>query len=145
MASGSNAVSFRLCGLTVRLPGSRTSLILWGLAVMTVVCGSLLPSGTLHKLQYDRLHLNDKLVHGAGYCVLALIPVTLLEFLGLGLALAASMIPMGICLEFAQRLIPGRSFELGDMVANTTGVLVGVAMAISFRRVLRLHAVPSAR
>jgi VanZ family protein len=37
------------------------------------------------------------------------------------------MIALGAALELAQKLVPGRSFEWGDMLANTAGVLTGMA------------------
>jgi VanZ family protein len=50
-----------------------------------------------------------------------------------GLVCAAAAVPLGVALEFAQRLVPGRSFEVGDMVANTLGVCAGLALAALLR------------
>jgi VanZ family protein len=96
----------------------------------------------LHRWHYDQVAPNDKLVHFMGYTVLAILPVAFLELLAMGIALAASMIPLGIGLEFAQRLVPGRSFEIGDMVADSLGVIAGMILALSLRRMLRLPASP---
>lgn len=112
----------------------------WLLAVVVVCVGSVLPASTLHNLHYDRLAPNDKLVHFLGYTTLALIPVVLLEVAGLGVALAASMIPLGIVLEFLQRLIPGRGFEAADMVANACGVATGIVAALVLRRIVSSRA-----
>jgi glycopeptide antibiotics resistance protein len=38
-----------------------------------------------------------------------------------------------VALEFAQRLVPGRSFEVGDMIANTLGVCAGLVVAALLR------------
>jgi glycopeptide antibiotics resistance protein len=38
-----------------------------------------------------------------------------------------------VALEFAQRLVPGRSFEVGDMITNTLGVCAGLALAALLR------------
>ena len=135
--------SIRLLGVTFRIPPSRTAILLWSIAVTAVVTGSLLPASALHRMHYDGIAPNDKVIHFLGYTILALIPVALLELLSLGLALAASMIPMGICLEFLQKLVPGRSFEIGDMIANSTGVILGILIALSVRRVLRRRTVPA--
>jgi VanZ family protein len=142
--AANEARSIELLGLTVHLPPSRTALLLWSIAVTAVVTGSLLPASALHRMHYDGLAPNDKVIHFLGYTILALIPVALLELLSIGLVLATSMIPMGICLEFLQKLVPGRSFEIGDMVANSTGVILGILIALSFRRVLRRRTVPAA-
>jgi VanZ family protein len=42
---------------------------------------------------------------------------------------------MGIALEFAQRWLGYRSFEVADMVANTVGVALG--LSITMIRILR--------
>ncbi len=113
-------------------------LTLWIIAVIIVVWGSLLPSNTLQRWHYDQVAPNDKLVHFMCYTVLAILPVAFLELVTLGIALAAGMIPLGVGLEFAQRLVPGRSFEVGDMVADSLGVLAGIAVALSARRIMKL-------
>jgi VanZ family protein len=38
-----------------------------------------------------------------------------------------------VALEFAQRLVPSRSFEIADMVTNALGVLSGIALALAGR------------
>lgn len=115
----------------------------WAVAVTTVVVGSLLPSATLMRLHYDSIAANDKVVHFMGYTVLAIVPVAFVELAGMGIALAATMIPMGVLLEFLQRLVPGRSFEIGDMVANSLGVIAGTLVALCIRSALkRLAVVP---
>ncbi len=78
-----------------------------------------------------------------GYTVLAILPVAFLELLGLGIMLAMSMIPMGVLLEYLQRLVPGRSFEVGDMVADSLGVVAGMVLALWIRHLLkRLRVAP---
>lgn len=117
--------------------------MLWAVAIATVVIGSLLPSATLTRLHYNAIAPNDKIVHFMGYTVLAVMPVAFLELVGMGIALAASMIPMGVLLEFLQRLVPGRSFEIGDMIANSLGVIAGTMLALWIRAALkRLAIVP---
>jgi VanZ family protein len=123
---------------TVRLPSRRVALALWLAAVAAVVCGSLLPGSAFRHIP----SFNDKLVHFLGYTVLALIPVALLELPVVGMALAAGMIPMGISIEFLQRLVPGRSFEIADMLANSLGVLTGILAATMLRRLI-LRPVPA--
>jgi len=124
-----------------RIPKRRTILILWAVAVALVVIGSLLPGPALTRIRFNAVAPNDKLVHFMGYTVLALLPVAFLELVGTGLTLAVSMIPMGVLLEFLQKLVPGRSFEVGDMVANSLGVATGIMVALWLRAVLKRFAV----
>ena len=123
--------------MVYRLPRTRAVLILWALAVAFVVVGSLLPGPVLTRIHFSAVAPNDKVVHFVGYTVLALFPVAFLELLGMGLALAASMVPMGILLEFLQKLVPGRSFEIGDMLANSFGVATGIVLAMWLRTILK--------
>jgi VanZ family protein len=49
---------------------------------------------------------------------------------------ALSMILLGVALEFGQKLVPGRAFEIRDMFINGFGVLTGIAIGILSRRIL---------
>ncbi len=49
------------------------------------------------------------------------------------LAYAAGFIGMGIALEFVQRALGYRSFEVADMIADGLGVLAGWAVALALR------------
>ena len=51
------------------------------------------------------------------------------------IAYAAGFIAMGVGLEFVQRWLGYRSFELLDMAANTIGVLLGLALALAMSRI----------
>lgn len=78
------------------------------------------------------VRLSDKEMHFAAYLLLATIPALGFEFRR-GIPSVLSMILLGVLLEFAQRLIPGRNFEIADMVANTLGVLAGLALALAIK------------
>lgn len=71
---------------------------------------------------------SDKLWHWAGYLLLALPIPFLVGGRTRVWAAGAVLVAYGIALEFAQEFVPGRSFEVADMVANSAGVLSG-AMA----------------
>ncbi|MDZ7638901.1 MAG: VanZ family protein [Bryobacterales bacterium] len=76
---------------------------------------------------------SDKLWHLGGYLALAL-PIPFIwgsrrRVLAVGLLLAL----YGVGLEFAQEYVPGRSFELSDMFANSAGVVCGIALAVWLR------------
>lgn len=103
--------------------GRRLLVLVWlmGLAIATYF--SLLPGSRLGTMPGS-----DKLWHGFGYLLLA-VPIPILSArrgwlvsAGMGLAL------YGIALEFGQELVPGRSYEVADMIANSAGVLSGVVM-----------------
>jgi VanZ family protein len=46
------------------------------------------------------------------------------------------MILLGVALEFGQKLVPGRAFEIRDMFINGAGVLTGFAIGILSRRIV---------
>ena len=51
------------------------------------------------------------------------------------LAYAIGFIAMGVALEFVQRALGYRSFELLDMAADAVGVLAGWAVALAVPRI----------
>ncbi|MCZ2147344.1 MAG: VanZ family protein [Bryobacterales bacterium] len=97
-----------------------------------VVTGSLLPSSSSPMRAWSALHIADKLQHFTAYAVLAFLP-TLHERRPVFAGIALGIIAMGVCLEFGQRLSEGRFFEMGDMVANTGGVLTGLILGLPSR------------
>ena len=60
------------------------------------------------------------------FCVLYR-PVRVRAFYALG------FVAMGITLEFVQRWLGYRTFEVADMVANTVGVAAGWSIAVAVR------------
>jgi VanZ family protein len=48
---------------------------------------------------------------------------------------ALAMVLLGVALEFAQKLSPGRSCEIGDMALNGAGVLAGIGIGGLWRRI----------
>jgi len=68
---------------------------------------------------------NDKMSHALGYCGLMLWFAQLYKSLGQRLLLAVLFVVMGIVLEFLQRMGGVRVFEIADMMANATGILIG--------------------
>ncbi|WP_303909537.1 VanZ family protein [Thiohalomonas denitrificans] len=73
----------------------------------------------------------DKVQHAFAYLVLTGWFVQLYHRWRPRLFYAALFIAMGAALEFLQGLGGIRHFELADMVANTTGVLLGLASALA--------------
>jgi VanZ family protein len=73
----------------------------------------------------EGLGINDKFEHFAAYLVLAFLPALHERRPALAATLLGAIV-MGVALEFLQRLSPGRTFEIADMVADTIGVLSGL-------------------
>jgi VanZ family protein len=110
----------------------RSILLLWIASVAMVVYLSLSPG---IEFPYDFNHA-DKVYHILAYLWLSALPF--FAFLTPKAALAGTlgMIPLGIGLELAQHCVPGRSLSLGDMAANCLGVMMGIWLA---RTAKRLH------
>jgi VanZ family protein len=109
----------------------------WGMAMAAVSIGELLPGGSAPLRWIAATRLNDKTEHFAAYLLLALIPILGFE-LRKGVLAALSMILLGVALEFMQRVIPGRNFEVADMLANALGVMCGITLGFGSARVWRL-------
>ena len=97
--------------------------LLGWLGVGAAVVVSLWPGGVPLPAQ-----VWDKIQHGAGYAVLTL------WFTGLYPrsrypAIALGCFLLGLAIEGLQGLTPTRSTEMADVVANTTGIAVAMALA----------------
>jgi hypothetical protein len=110
------------------------ALLLWLTTVAFVITSELLPAHSAPMLWVGAMHVSDKALHFAAYTLLAFIPC-----FGFaqptGISLAAVTIVLGVALEFTQELVPGRSFEFADMLANATGVVAGGTVGILARRI----------
>src|SRR3954471_7923658 len=106
--------------------------ILWFAAVLAVVVGSLLPGSSLPMQTLGQLDVSDKLLHFAGYAVLAFLPTVHERWPTVRAAILGALV-LGVLLEFAQRLSPGRSFEVGDMLADACGLICGLIIALPLR------------
>ena len=76
----------------------------------------------------------DKIVHFAGYMVLAVQAQPVFSTRRAALIAALCMVPFGIAMEIGQDYVPGRQADVFDAVANSIGALMGVAVAPAFRR-----------
>ena len=100
---------------------------LWMLAIAGVVIGSLLPSSELPSVQ-----VNDKLQHFVAYAVLSAGAVQLfVRRLSWGFVCVV-LVLLGIGLEYLQAQMGlGRMLDRHDALANTIGVLIGLATAFT--------------
>jgi len=102
-------------------------LLLWWLAVALVVVVELLPAILLPDVPAG----GDKDEHLLGYGALAFAAVQLFERRVLW-RVALGLAALGMALEIAQgTLTTTRSFDLADELANTCGVLLGLAAAFT--------------
>lgn len=101
---------------------------LWMLAVAAVVIGSLLPAQDLPKVPRGF----DKLEHFGAYAVLAAGAVQMFaRRLSWGFVCVV-LVLMGIGLEYLQAQMGlGRLLDRQDALANTIGVLIGLATAFT--------------
>jgi VanZ family protein len=69
---------------------------------------------------------DDLAYHSLAYLWLSVLPF--LGFQGVRIAFTSAflMIPLGIVLEFTQHFVPGRFLSVEDMIANTSGTLLGI-------------------
>jgi VanZ family protein len=106
--------------------------VLWAVAILTVIVGSLLSSESAPIQTLDRLPISDKVDHLAAYAALAFFPA-LHERRRFVLGAALGAIALGIALEFAQRMTGWRDFEIGDMIADAIGVCAGLVIGAAVR------------
>src|SRR5262249_40150788 len=99
--------------------------------VLTVIVLSLLPGRDL-----PQVGLSDKLEHVIAYAGVALTGSLAFPRLSGFLWLLILLPALGIALEFCQLLVPGRSAEVADAVADIIGVLLVVLPALVLQRVL---------
>ena len=90
--------------------------------VAAIVWLSLTPAPPQVEVAYG-----DKIGHLVGYCVLMFWFCRLYRT---RIFYAAGFILMGVGLEFVQRQLGYRSYEVADMIANTLGVLLGWGVAL---------------
>jgi VanZ family protein len=99
------------------------------------VTGSLLPATSPAIRAVGKLPVSQKLLHFCGYTWLAFLALLVVKRQPLAVATALAMILLGVALEFGQKVVPGRAFEIRDMFINGAGVLTGIAIGIPTRRV----------
>ncbi len=98
--------------------------LVWILSIAFVIYFSLMQNVEF-PIQFNGI---DKVYHALSYLWLAAIPFFGFERFKISLIGALSMFPLGIALEYAQIFVGGRFFSGGDMIANTMGIILGVAL-----------------
>jgi VanZ family protein len=115
---------------------SRLLYVIWLLSILLVVMGSLLPASSPPMRAVGMLPVSAKVLHFCAYTWLALLTLLVIKRQSSAVAAALAMILLGVALEFAQQLVPGREFEIRDMFINGFGVLTGMAIGILSRRMV---------
>jgi VanZ family protein len=120
---------------------TRLQYVIWSLSVVLVVTGSLLPAGSPIIRAVGMLPVSEKVLHFCIYTWLALLSLIIVRRRPIALLVAFAMVLLGVTLEFGQKLVPGRAFELRDMFVNSLGVLTGVLLGIIATRIypVRTH------
>ena len=114
-------------------PHQSLIIVFWWCALIGTTTFSLLPNMGPPTTPVFDIGL-DKFIHLGTYLLLALIPAL---FFSQGKALAGSLVlvaTLSIGIEFAQNMVPGRLFSLGDVVANMIGVIFGLGVGLYARR-----------
>ena len=110
-------------------------LALWLFAVTVLVVVCLLPSADLPKL-----HVSDKFEHALAFAALSASAVQLFERGRALVVVALGLLALGVGIEFAQGLLTTtRAMEGADVVADTVGIVAGLAVAFTPLRDLLLH------
>ena len=122
----------RLVDLRTRTKAPIKSIVLWAIVMVGVIIGELLPGNSQILSAVSSFGLSDKALHFGAYLLLSAIPSFGFERRR-GTMAALSMVLLGVVLEFAQRMVPGRDFEIADMVANALGVLAGLALTLPIK------------
>ena len=104
----------------------------WAALIGLVVIGSLLPAATAPIRTIAGLHINDKALHTVAYVSLAFLPALYERHRRLAF-IAVGLVALGVLLEFGQLSSPGRSFEIGDMLADAAGVIAGTSIGLWVR------------
>jgi VanZ family protein len=110
---------------------------IWVVVGWTMVCLTIYMSLTTSGAVVVGSLLHDKVSHTLGYFCLMLWFMQLYRTNGIRLLFAILLVAMGVALEYLQGLGGVRVFEVADMAANTTGVMLGwLAAALGMDRLL---------
>lgn len=125
-------------------PFARYILIVW---ILTIIVVSSIPSIPTLKIHVAKSEFRlDYLIHFCEYGVLTL--MAYLSFAGNEfrinyrkyVLIAVSLILFAILDEFHQKFIPGRSFNVKDILSNISGILAALVFcAVVFRKIKIPH------
>lgn len=105
---------------------------LWLAMGLFLVSGVTLASVVSVPSQVSALLLNDKLMHVAVYACLMGWFAQIFRHDLTRLVFVVALCLMGVGIEFIQAATPTRQFEVLDMIANTSGVVLAWALAYTW-------------
>lgn len=105
---------------------------LWLATGLFLISGVTLASVTSVPDQVQSLFINDKLTHVAVYACLMGWFAQIFRHDLTRLIFVVLLSAMGVGIEFMQAATPTRQFEVLDMVANTSGVVLAWALAYTW-------------
>ena len=119
---------------------TRRALLLsfWAVLIGCVIVGSLAPATSTVMVDIGRLQINDKVMHFCAYLALSFLPVVGFRDRRRGLTAGLAMFLLGVLMEAGQHFSPGRSVELGDVIANGAGVSCGALLGRPVRALIAL-------
>ena len=109
--------------------------VLWAVPICVGIV-ELFPAASPVTIAVDGLHIWDKLPHFCVYLALSCLSAIGFRDWRRGTIAGLSMFVLGLLLESGQHLSPGRSVDIGDVIANGAGAVSGVLKAISTRILL---------
>lgn len=94
-------------------------------ALLLTTIASLLPGDQIN----SSLAQYDKFLHGGAWLVIAWFATSAFALQAKARWMALALIVWSFAIELAQQWVPMRAFEWADLVANSSGVVVGVVLA----------------
>ena len=102
------------------------------IGLIAVIALSIMPAGAIPDPE-----ISDKLAHMAAYAALALAGGIAYRGTRSLLILVAGLLLLGVSLELVQAFVPGRSASGYDSLANTIGIALGSAAAITTNMIMK--------
>ena len=97
------------------------------LSIFILLVGSLAPTSHV-----GGPTVNDKLLHFVAYAMVGVLTVWAFQSRRLRLGFLLMLTVLGVALEFGQLFVPGRAFEVWDMIANSCGTLTALTTSRFF-------------
>ncbi len=108
---------------------------LW-LAIGWAIVAAIVYGSVMHSPPSLGFEQSDKLEHLGGYGLVMFWFCQLYRARRARLGYALAFVALGVTLEFVQRWLGYRSFEVADMVADAAGVALGWGLALRFPNAL---------